>query len=1091
MRLSGSERESMTASPVTASPGTASPVMTKRSLRWVRHLSGDLGDGTDVSGMSTPTSSVFFGGWPSKGHLMKSELSDLLSAGGLSSVSGSRLDLDELSGFDNVSDEVAATDLQRVWIADEQDVWTLGYSCGAGRYVNMRGEFLDDLHVRAVHVCLDNDLLNHDDAVDMQNLHEAPVLDLIRRRFDKNEIFTAVGGDVLLIAVNPCTPLPSVFSADCLRSAYASGAYEQKYRPHVYAIADATFRTLMKVKEPQSILFSGESGAGKTESCKFVLRYLAYENGRNKRTAEGCAPNVFKNIEERIVQTNPVLEAFGNAKTHLNLNSSRFGKFIQLVYTEDGFILGARLKTFLLEKSRVVDPPKDERGFHIFYQLSQGADQAEREEYQLLPAEEYQYLRQSECISVNGLDDAKDFANTKRAMEKVGFSADEMTELFRLVSGVMRCGNIQFEECGNDGQLRVTDVSHIKAASSLLQMDADAMLKALTQRIINAGSETIISFYSVSQAESMRDGMAKAIYTEIFGYIRQRINEILMRVDVRNESSIDDESLSLWLLDLAGFEILPKNSLEQLFVNYTNESLQGQFHERIATVERSAYRDEGIEWSKLEYNPRENLARVAALEGRDGVLDTLDEEGRVPGGSDRGFREKILRARPKSKVNILGTRYCGPDEFLFHHFAGTVKYDVEGMIKKNKDFLHSNVDDLISQSRSEVLSRLFKGPGRQKIVKRALFTKRTIWSELRAQVAELTAILKKTTPRYVRCIKPNDTLRPEVFDSQKVLHQLKCSGVLEYIKVRRHGLPVRITYDDFANRFRVLAPPEDFFANSARSLSEDIMQYVSKTAGDVNARESESWAFGKTKVFLSDGLHKLIEQERLDKVQAALIFAQNKLRMFIAREDFEWKLCSARKIRPQVKTLILSQKYEKQKTCTMLLQTRLRTLAASSEYQEMLKSEETICASFRQWVALKEARRRETAAAILRSSHAYFKSHTRLIHYRLEKIESDDAVAQILSVMRKFAACKRFADKRNAVCNISNRWRQTRAKNTLLDLEDKVNHLQSTLRRSLARRDRCAVLNGSQVLQSATRVHRDFQQYVEYEMYKFLGSGLI
>lgn len=271
---------------------------------------------------------------------------------------------------------------------------------------------------------------------------------------------------------------------------------------------------------------------------------------------------------------------------------------VQLVYNSEGLIHGARLRTFLLEKSRVVGAAQGQRSFHIFYQLAEGASDMEREQYELMRAEEYRYLCASDCLEVDGIDDVKDFQKTKRSLERIGFDESEVKDIFRLLSGVMRCGNITFRTEKTTDDVIVAEVEHLESVARLFEVDAEKLIFALTRKSITVRSECIVSSYSIEEAEHMRDGLAKAVYAELFEYVRQRINEMLMESDLDSSGTEAATGLYIWLLDLAGFEILPETRLEQLLINYSNESLQGQYHERIASLERKAYTDEGIEWHK-------------------------------------------------------------------------------------------------------------------------------------------------------------------------------------------------------------------------------------------------------------------------------------------------------------------------------------------------------------------------------------------------------------------------------------------------------------------------------------------------------------
>uniref|UniRef100_A0A6T6BUX0 Calmodulin n=1 Tax=Compsopogon caeruleus TaxID=31354 RepID=A0A6T6BUX0_9RHOD len=852
----------------------------------------------------------------------------------------------------------------RVWVFRAGDAWVKAYQRQDGRFFDVRGRPIQDADALVEpHHFHEDDLRDYTDAVDLVNLHEAPILDLLRRRFNDEAIYTFVGGDVLLIAVNPCASIAGLYSKNKMNEVADGGGRLQggrSYTPHIFSIADASFRDMMREKKCQSIIISGDSGAGKTESCKLILRHLAYINVTCQRKA---SLKPVSSIEAKIIQSNPVLEAFGNAKTMLNLNSSRFGKLINVNYDFRGLIVGAHVRQFLLEKSRVVSRGSGERSFHIFYQLCAGASEELRKELHLLRASEYEYLSRSTCIAVTSVDDAADFQGTMAAMDRIGFGMDEQRHILNLVSAVLRIGNIRFRPSLEDENVACVDnTDELKVVSQLLKVNEEALISCLTGNMKKINGELFRKDYTVEEAATMRDSLAKDLYKRIFGCIVDRLNVLLAQGGEVQMDNSDDEvrsedlpeeldenleklaredasssSLSIGILDMSGFEIFETNSLEQLLINYSNEKLQGQFHERLSEVEKAVYEEEGV-MREVHYDPFENLMRVQALEqGPFGVLPLLDQEcllGRSVSSTSNQSGSNFLRnvfeitsekfSNSHGKdVSIVEKHKFPVPEFIFHHYAGPVSYRVDHLAEKNKDALHVSLGLLMASSEDSLLQFLYfdveeedvttdmsnKGsrsvgayssgalakklesnpflsrsfaalsPLTQKaspnmpkssssLKSRVLIQKRTVWSEFHPQLEELVATLRETTPRYVRCIKPNMELTPFLLESTSVLHQLKCSGVLEYIRVRRQGLPVRLGYDHLLDRFQVLAASLSVSSADYHDWVEAVLERERSMVLGVSdsADRTYDWALGRTRVFLSDSLYKLLERRRLQTI---------------------------------------------------------------------------------------------------------------------------------------------------------------------------------------------------------------------------------
>ncbi|KAL8241971.1 hypothetical protein R6Q59_012273 [Mikania micrantha] len=619
-----------------------------------------------------------------------------------------------------------------------------------------------------------------DDLIQLSYLSEPSVLYNLKYRYDQDMIYSKAGP--VLVAINPFKTIP-LYGDDYIE------AYKRKKmdNPHVYAIADTAIREMIRDEVNQSIVISGESGAGKTETAKIAMQYLAAVRGGS-------------GIEYEILKTNPILEGFGNAKTSRNDNSSRFGKLIEIHFSKIGRISGASIQTFLLEKSRVVQCTEGERSYHSFYQLCAGAPPSLREKLNLKSAHEYKYLQQSNCYKIPGVNDAKEFCNVTEALDIVHVSKEDQENIFAMLAAVLWLGNVTFTVDDNNHVVPVIDEALLTVAK-LLGCEADQLQIALSTRKMTVGSENIIRKLTLTQAIDSRDALAKSIYSCLFDWLVEQINKSLSAGKRHSGRSIS-------ILDIYGFESFDVNSLEQFCINYANERLQQHFNHHLFKLEQEEYIQDGIDWAKVDFE--DNQACLSLFEKKPlGLLTLLDEETTFPNGTDMSFANK-LRQHLNSNPCFKGER---GKAFTVCHYAGDVTYDTTGFLEKNRDLLHLVSIQLLSSCKCK-LPQIFASNMLSQSVKPAIGSinksggadsqKFSVMLKFKGQLFQLMKRLGNTTSHFIRCIKPNNSHSPGIYNQQLVLQQLKCCGVLEVVRISRSGFPTRMTHQKFARRYGFL-----------------------------------------------------------------------------------------------------------------------------------------------------------------------------------------------------------------------------------------------------------------------------------------------
>ncbi|XP_077453917.1 uncharacterized protein myh14 isoform X7 [Stigmatopora argus] len=731
-----------------------------------------------------------------------------------------------------------------------------------------------------------------EDMADLTCLNEASVLHNLRERYYSGLIYTYSG--LFCVVVNPYKNLP--IYTETIVEMYR-GKKRHEMPPHIYAISEAAYRSMLQDREDQSILCTGESGAGKTENTKKVIQYLAHVASSHKGATPGRTKEALQGeLEKQLLQANPILEAFGNAKTTKNDNSSRFGKFIRINFDVTGYIVGANIETYLLEKSRATRQAKDERTFHIFYQMLHGAPGATKSDLLLGTADEYRFLSGG-SISVPGQSDSENFTQTMDSMAIMGFTPEECTSMLKVISAVLQFGNISFTKEKNHDQASMPDNTAAQKLCHLLGINVLEFTRAILTPRIKVGREYVQKAQTKEQADFAVEALAKATYERLFRWLVYRINRALDRRQRQGASFIG-------ILDIAGFEIFLLNSFEQLCINYTNEKLQQLFNHTMFILEQEEYQREGIEWNFIDFGldlqPCIDLIERPAHPP--GVLALLDEECWFPRATDQSFVEKLTSQQGNHPKFFKSKQPRGEADFSIIHYAGKVDYKANDWLVKNMDPLNDNVASLLHQSSDHFVSELWKevdriisldqvsssaestGPvtfGASGLkTKKGMF--RTVGQLYKESLAKLMATLRNTNPNFLRCIIPNHEKRPGKLAPHLVLDQLRCNGVLEGIRICRQGFPNRIPFQEFRQRYEILTP---------NAIPRTFMDGKQASELMIKALELDSNLFrvGQSKVFFRAGVLAHLEEERDLKITDTIIRFQSAARGFLARKAFTKK----------------------------------------------------------------------------------------------------------------------------------------------------------------------------------------------------------
>ncbi|NXK64500.1 MYH7 protein, partial [Sylvietta virens] len=714
-----------------------------------------------------------------------------------------------------------------------------------------------------------------EDMAMLTHLNEASVLYNLKRRYSHWMIYVSPrhprGGEWLPVYTAPVV-----------------AAYKGKRRteapPHIYSIADNAYNDMLRNRENQSMLITGESGAGKTVNTKRVIQYFAIV------AALGDTPGKkVGTLEDQIIEANPAMEAFGNAKTIRNDNSSRFGKFIRIHFGPSGKLASADIDIYLLEKSRVIFQQPKERSYHIFYQILSGK-KPELQDMLLLSLNPYDYHFCSQGVTtVDNLDDGEELMATDHAMDILGFSNDEKYGSYKIVGAIMHFGNMKFKQKQREEQAEADGTESADKAAYLMGISSADLIKGLLHPRVKVGNEFVTKGQNVEQVLYAVGALAKATYDRMFKWLVTRINKTLDTKLARQ--------FFIGVLDIAGFEIFDFNSFEQLCINFTNEKLQQFFNHHMFVLEQEEYKKEGIEWTFIDFG-LDLQACIDLIEKPMGILSILEEECMFPKASDMTFKSKLYDNHIGKSPNFQKPRPDKKRKYEAHfevvHYAGVVPYNIVGWLDKNKDPLNETVVSVFQKSQNKLLASLYENyvgsasgeecphPKRKKA---ASF--QTVSQLHKENLNKLMTNLRSTQPHFVRCIIPNETKTPGAMDSFLVLHQLRCNGVLEGIRICRKGFPNRILYADFKQRYRILNPaaiPEDKFVDS-RKATEKLLSSLEL--------DHAQYKFGHTKVFFKAGLLGLLEEMRDERLAKVLTMLQARIRGYLMRLEYQ-KIISRR-----------------------------------------------------------------------------------------------------------------------------------------------------------------------------------------------------
>ncbi|KAK7137051.1 hypothetical protein R3I93_017195 [Phoxinus phoxinus] len=825
-------------------------------------------------------------------------------------------------------------------------------------------------------------------------LHEPAVLHNLRVRFlDYNSIYTYCG--IVLVALNPYEQLP-IYGEEVI-DAY-NGQDTADMEPHIFSVAEEAYCTMTREEKNQSIIISGESGSGKTVSAKYTMRYFAVVGGAAQQTS----------VEEKVLASNPIMEAIGNAKTTRNDNSSRFGKYIEIGFGRKGDIIGANMKTYLLEKSRVVFQAAEERNYHIFYQLCASRDLPELRTLKFDSAENFHYTNQGQDVHIPGTDDVVELERTRNAFTILGVQPDQQMEIFRILAAILHLGNVNIQASGRGGDRSYinADDRSLAVFAKLLGVEGAQMAQWLCHRRLAVGGEMLVKPMTGQQANEARDALAKHVYEQVFTWTVQRLNSSLRAHREQPKSFIG-------VLDIYGFETFDKNSFEQFCINYANEKLQQQFNRHVFQLEQEEYLREELPWNRIEFS--DNQPCIALIEGQLGLLDLLDEECRMPKGSDENWARKVYDQHLNLSPYFRKPRMSN-SAFIIVHFADLVQYECDGFLDKNRDTVFEEPINILRASQSELVAELFQkesaggslpnsslANGSVRSGKRAHREhKLTVGFQFRQSLHLLMDTLNSTTPHYVRCIKSNDLKQPFLFDPKRAVQQLRACGVLETIRISAAGYPSRWTYEEFFTRYRVLL---------RGSVSQDDIRRSCQSSLPYLIPDPEQYCFGKTKVFFRAGQVAVLEKLRGDRLCAAGVLIQSWVRGWLQRRRYQrlrwatfilqrytrgtlarrlaWTLRYTRValiIQKTYRMLAVRQLYMTIREATIKIQAFIRGTQARRIYRQMLTERAVVFlqAQVRGWLARCSFRRVRTAVVLLQSCVRRRAARKELLRLRAE-----------------------------------------------------------------------------------------------------------
>ncbi|XP_042351953.1 unconventional myosin-Va-like [Plectropomus leopardus] len=875
------------------------------------------------------------------------------------------------------------TKYARVWLPDAEEVWksaelikdytpgdlklTLQLDDGTEveHKINPRTKELPPLRNP-------NILVGENDLTSLSYLHEPAVLHNLKVRFiDSKLIYTYCG--IVLVAINPYESLP-IYEPDII-NAY-SGQNMGDMDPHIFAVAEEAYKQMARDERNQSIIVSGESGAGKTVSAKYAMRYFATVS-----CSSGGA-----NVEERVLASNPIMEALGNAKTTRNDNSSRFGKYIEIEFDKKHCIIGANMRTYLLEKSRVVFQAPEERNYHIFYQLCASSHLPEFKAFKLGCADDFHCTNQGQSPVIDGVDDAKEMCNTRRAFSLLGISESDQMAIYQTLAAILHLSNVEVKEQSADKSSISPDNAHLMVFCELIGVSCEEMAHWLCHRKLQTTTETFVKPVSKVNAINGRDALAKHVYARLFTWIVGSINRAL-------KSAAKQHSF-IGVLDIYGFETFDINSFEQFCINYANEKLQQQFNLHVFKLEQEEYMKEEIPWTLIDFD--DNQPCIDLIEAKLGVLDLLDEECKMPKGSDDTWAQKLYNTLLKQNAHFDKPRLSNR-AFIILHFADKVEYQCEGFLEKNKDTVNEEQINVLKKSQVDWLVKLFEDDekatsstnkrtsvtGRSSQTKRD--TKKTVGLQFRQSLHLLMDTLNATTPHYVRCIKPNDHKAPFTMDPVRAVQQLRACGILETIRISAAGFPSRWTYQEFFSRYRVLMKQKDVLSDRKQTCKNLLEKLI---------KDQNQFQFGKNKIFFRAGQVAYLEKLRSDMLRKACVRIQKTIRCWLARKKylrmkesaitiqryvrghqarcyvkFLRRTRAAVVIQKNVRMWEMRRRYQQQRSAAIIIQCCFRARMARNQYYQLMFAQKAVVIQkwARGWLARQHYRHTMAAVVLLQS----------------------------------------------------------------------------------------------------------------------------
>jgi len=734
----------------------------------------------------------------------------------------------------------------------------------------VRSEDSNELEVKEIQTRNDNEIDNCDNLINLPHLNEASVLNGLSLRYNEDNIYTKTGE--IIIAVNPYkeTDLYSENNMKMYRER------KENLAPHIYETAIKAYDSIKNNNRNQSILISGESGAGKTQSTKILMEYLS--------RVSSCDSD----IARKIVSCNPILEAFGNAKTLRNNNSSRFGKFINLQFNKNNELIGANIETYLLEKIRVVNQNDGENNFHIFYQLIKDLDENDRRKYMIKDINYYDCLNKKENYEVDTYHDLK---YTMDSFRYIGFKEDIIDNLFSIISSILLLRNVKFK----------SENSNIKNISKLLKVEEKYINQALYIKKLNVNNEKYEIENTETEFNEVRDSLCMKMYEKIFNIVVKKINNVL--------NSESDKFIGI--LDIFGFETFFENYFEQLCINYTNESLQYQFNQYIFKKEQELYSKENIKWNKVDF--KDNSECINLIEGNTGIFKLLDEECMMPKGNENNLLSKIIKCNRENE-NFGYSNLYRNSYFDINHYAGNVKYNILNFVKKNTDYTNNDINDFISKID-------FFGENRDKSSSRIKMI--SVTSQFKSELKKLIMKIDSTDIHYIRCIKPNDKDMENNFDRKKIIRQLRYCGIIEAIRISRAGYPFRLNKESLLKKYWMICEER-----------EKNMKNIIKNVKCSDYQE------GNTMIFFKQSGYNELENMRLNTLGKKTVLIQKEVRMFICRRKYKRTYSSIIRIQSCVRMLIAKNMKLKilktliiQKNCRMIIERKKYV-----KYRKQIKS---------------------------------------------------------------------------------------------------------------------------------------------------------